>query len=210
MTHTRREFIRNVGITLAALAMAQCTPAGETTPTASSDDTSQGRLRDCWAQLDWLAQEARSIDYEQSERAMDQLIADHHAALDEMAADGQLDADVAEQVRVAFDEAAFHAWRNNAPITCYIALPIEYDARVDLVQQAKLLDDVAGDLDPTVVEEVRAAIARDIALFEVAATENPPNYNELIEQFKAAELEASPEAIEAARFLVELLLGETA
>jgi len=209
MTHTRREFIRNVGITLAALAMAQCTPAGETTPTASSDDTSQGRLRDCWAQLDWLAQEARGGDYEQSERAMDQLIADHHTALDEMAAGGQLDAGVAGQVRIAFDEAAFHAWRVNAPITCYIALPIEYNARVDLVQQANLLDDAAGDLDPAVVEEVRTAIAQDLALFEATNAEEPLGYNELIEQFEAAELDASPEAIEAARFLVELLLGET-
>ncbi len=241
MAHTRREFIRSVGITLASLAMVRCTPAGDSTPsinitptddtggdstspieitptddtvvhstpTASSGKTPRDRLRICWMQLDWLAKEAQSGDFEQSEQAKDLLIISHQVALNEMTADGQLDADVAGQVRIAFDEAAFHAWRNNAPITCYIALPVEYGARGDLLQQANLLDEAAGHLDPAVVEEVRAAIAQDLALFEAADAEEPPDYNELTEQFEAAELEASPEAIEAARFLIELLLEKT-
>ena len=54
------------------------------------------------------------------------------------------------------------------------------------------------------VEEVQAAIARDIALFEAAA--GPEAGFELIQQFEAGEIEASPEAVEAARILVDLIL----
>jgi hypothetical protein len=92
-------------------------------------------------------------------------------------------------------------------MTCYMALPIEYGARDHLLQQAELLREAANDLDPAVVEEVQAAIARDMALFEAAA--DPEAGFELIEQFEAGEIEANPEAVEAARILVDLLLGET-
>jgi hypothetical protein len=91
-------------------------------------------------------------------------------------------------------------------MTCYIGLPIEYGARDDLIRQGELLREAASNLDPAVVEEVQAAIARDIAFFEAAA--GPEAGAKLIEQFEADEIEASPEAFEAARFLVALLLEE--
>ena len=201
MTLTRRYFIRSVGIAVASLMMARCIPSG------GKDDSPRGRLRHCWLRLDWLAQQAMG-DYEQGEQARDELFAKHRAALDDLVAAGELDAAVADQMQVAFAEAAFHVWRSNAPITCYEGLPVEYVARDDLIQQAELLREAASDLDPAVVEEVQAAIARDIAFLEAAA--GPEAGFELIEQFEAGEIEASPEAIEAARFLVDLLLGETA
>jgi hypothetical protein len=204
MRSTRRDFIRSVGIAVASLVMAGCIPSG------GKDDSPQGRLRNCWLRLDWLAQKTRETPperYEQGEQARDKLVAEHRAALDDWVAAGELDAAVADQMQVAFAEAAFHAWRNNAPMTCYEALPIEYGARDDLIQQAELLREAASDLDPAVVEEVQAAIARDIALFEAAT--GPGAGFELIQQFEAGEIEASPEAVEAARILVDLLLGET-
>jgi len=200
MTLTRRDFIRSVGIAVASLVMAGCIPSG------GEDDSPRGRLRSCWLRLDWLARQARG-DYERGEQARDELVAEHRAALDDLVAAGEVDAAVADQVQVAFDEAAFHAWRSNAPMTCYMALPVEYGGRDDLLQQAELLRKAASGLDPAVVEEVQAAIARDIALFEAAA--GPEAGAKLIEQFETGEIKASPEAVEAARILVDLLLRRT-
>lgn len=200
MIHTRREFIRGVGLAIASLVMAQCTSF------SGKGGSPQDRVRTCWSRLGWLAQKALDYEhYEAGEKARDELIADHRAALDDLVAAGELDAAVADQMQVAFSEAAFHAWRDNAPITCYIALPIEYGPRSDLLRQAELLESV-GDLDPAVVKEVRTAIARDITFFEVA-TGPEPGY-ELLERLEAGEIEASPEAIEAAHTLVSLILGE--
>jgi len=200
MTLTRRDFIRSVSIAIASLVMAGCISSG------GQDDSPQGRLRSCWLRLDWLARQARG-DYERGEQARDELVAEHRAALDDLVAAGEVDAAVADQVQVAFDEAAFHAWRSNAPMTCYMALPVEYGGRDDLLQQAELLRKAASGLDPAVVEEVQAAIARDIALFEAAA--GPEAGAKLIEQFETGEIKASPEAVEAARILVDLLLRRT-
>jgi hypothetical protein len=197
MTLTRRDFIKSVGIAIVPLVMARCIPTG------GQGDSPQGRLRNCWLRLDWLARQTRR-DYEQGQQARDELVADPRAALDDLVAAGELDAAVADQMQVAFDEAAFHVWRSNAPMTCYEALPVEYGARDDLIRQAELLRGAASDLDPAVVEEVQATIARDIALFEAAA--GPEAGFELIEQFEAGQIEASPEAIEAARILAKLLL----
>ena len=200
MIHTRREFIKGVGLAIAALVMAQCTSS------SGKGGSPRERVRDCWSRLDWLAQKARDYEnYEAGEKARDELIADHRAALDDLVAAGELDAAVADQMQVAFSEAAFHAWRDNAPITCYIALPVEYGPRSDLVRQAELLK-AADGLDPATVEKVQAAIARDITFFEVAAGPEP-GY-ELLEQLEAGEIEASAEAIEAAHTLVSLILGE--
>jgi hypothetical protein len=198
MITTRRDFIKSVGIAVASLVMARCIPSG------GQDDSPQGRLRSCWLRLDWLARQARR-DYERGEQTRDELVAEHRAALDDLVAAGEVDAAVADQVQVAFNEAAFHAWRSNAPMTCYMALPVEYGGRDDLLQQAELLRKATSSLDPAVVEEAQAAIARDIALFEAAA--GPEAGAKLIEQFEAGEIEAGPEAVEAARTLVELLLG---
>jgi hypothetical protein len=199
MIHTRREFIKRVGLAIASLVMAQCTSF------SGKGDSPRDRVRHCWSRLDWLAQKALDYEhYEAGEKARDELVAEHRAALDDLVVAGELDVAVADQMQVAFSEAAFHAWRDNAPITCYIALPIEYGPRSDLLKQAELLES-ASDLDPAVVEGVQAAIARDITFFEVAA--GPAPGYELLDQLEAGEIEASPEAIEAARTLVSWILG---
>jgi hypothetical protein len=145
-------------------------------------------------------------DYERGDKAREKLAADHRAALDDLVTAGEMDAGVADELNTAFGAAITHVLLSNAPITCYAEMPVESVARGDLIRQAELLREAASDLDPAVVEEVQAAIARDIAFFEAAASLEAGF--ELIEQFEAGEIEASPEAIEAARFLVELLLEE--
>ena len=111
---TRRQFIKQFGITLASLITARCAPMPTPTPTAtptltptvtptptaappgSGDASLRGRLRDYWMQLDWITQQAQE-SYGQG-TARDKFIADHRIILDELVTADELDADVAEQV----------------------------------------------------------------------------------------------------------------
>lgn len=216
MTPTRREFIKSVGIVIGSLVMARCVPIG------GGDDTPRGRLRTCWLRLDWLAQATQDCDnYEPGEKALARLVADHQAALDELVAAGELDAAVANQVQTAFGAAAYHVWRSNVPITCYEPVLVDYTptSSDQLAQQAELLAEMAesGDLDSSTVMQAQAAIERDIAFLSLSSEETQALYDELIEAvgdgydfptFDELDLEITAEATEAARFLVELLLGK--
>ena len=130
--------------------------------------------------------------------------AEHRAALDGLVGAGELAPAVADCVQMAYEEAAFHAWRNNAPITCYIALPVEYDPRADLLGRADALADVS-DADPETVELARAALARDVAFFTALEADSDKG-SELLTQWQEGEIEVDPDAAEAAAFLVDLLL----
>ena len=212
MSPTRREFIKHLAMALASLAMTRCLSPG--------DDSSRSRLRSCWLQLDPLAQQTHK-DYERGSQMKDQLVADHRAALDTLIAAGELSAAVAAQMQAAFVEAAYHVWRANAPMTCYEPVLVDYTptGASQLVQQANLLAEMAerGDLDPSTVAQARAAIERDIAFLGLSDEETQALYDELIKAagdaytfpaFDELEMEILPEAAEAARFLVELLLEE--
>ena len=150
---------------------------------------------------------------------MDELVDDHRTTLDDLVTLGELEAGVADQVQAAFRAAAYHVWRSNAPITCYEPMVIDYTptSADQLVQQAGILAAVAesSDLDPDTVERARAAIERDIAFLTLSQAEIQTMYEELIEaagdtyNFPSLDqvmLDISPEATEATRFLVELLL----
>ena len=74
-----------------------------------------------------------------------------------------------------------------------------------------------GDLDPVTVAQARAVIERDIAFLGLSDEETQALYDELTKAaggtyafpaFDELEMEILPEAAEAARFLVELLLEE--
>jgi hypothetical protein len=70
-----------------------------------------------------------------------------------------------------------------------------------LVQQTAFLEEVAaeGDIDPETVAQAQASLERDIAwLAQFHAGEMPGELDGV---------EVTPEAAEAARILVELLLG---
>jgi hypothetical protein len=217
MTITRRAFVKKMGITIATLAMTRCSP------TAGKSETPRDHLRDCWLRLDGLAQETRDnwSDFEQGEQIKQQLISEHRAALDELIAAGELDAAVAGQMQSAFDAAAYHVWRSNAPITCYEAMLLDYKpvSSSQLVQQAEMLAEMAesGNLDPNTVAQAQAAVEQDIAFLSLSQAETQALYDALIEaggdsydfpSLDELELEVSAETVAAARFLVELLLEE--
>jgi hypothetical protein len=180
------------------------------------------RLRSCWLRLDWLAEETRDWDHpERGGQAHDGLVTEHRAALDELVTLGELAADVADYAQAAFAEAANHVWLSNCGITCYEAVLPDYApiSRAQLVQQAELLADIADDetIDEDVVARAQAAVERDIAFLSLSHEERQALYDELIEAagesydfppFDELDLEITPEAAEAARFLVELLLEE--
>jgi hypothetical protein len=166
------------------------------------------RVRDCWFGLDELVQQTRE-DWERAERAQESLAELHRAALDDLVALDELSAAAADHVQAAFVEASFHAWRNNAPITCYIALPVEYFPREDLILRADTLSEVAGDLDPATVEAAQAALARDMAFFAVLRS-GQVEAGDASGLWTSGEIEVDAETVAAAQFLVDLLLGRIA
>jgi hypothetical protein len=215
MSPTRRAFIRRFGIALASLAMARCTRLGTS---RRRGETSRERLRDCWLRFEWLAGVTRDWDrYERGEKALEALTADHRQALDELVAAGDLDAPVAELVQVAFDAAAYHTWRANAAMTCYEPVIVDYKPGTSgrLVQQAALLAEMAeeGDLAPGAVAQAQAAVARDVTFLNMPYKERDAMYKEIIAHldargvppFEELDLEVTPDAAQAARFLVDLL-----
>jgi hypothetical protein len=216
MSYTRREFIHRTGIAIAALLLARCTPAAS----GKSDAPPRERLRESWLRLDWLAQDTReNWDGDaQGEQTREQLVSDHQAALDELVAAGDLDTAVAGQVQLAFGAAAYHVWRSNAPITCYEPVLVDYTptSTNQLVQQADLLAD-KGDLDPDTVARAQAVIERDMAFLSLSQAETQALYDALyaaagdtydLPSLEELDLEISPQAVEAARFLAQLLLDD--
>ena len=212
MTSSRRQFIKNVGVALGSLALARCIPP------SGGDDSPQGRLRDCWARLPWLEEQTQDWDRpERGEEARDQLVADHRAALNDLVAAGDLEAEVANEIQVAFGAAAYHVWRANAPITCYEPMELPDYGSISasqLARQADILAEVAetGDVDPETLAEAQATVERDMAYLSLAHEERENLYEEIETQgdpyprFSELDLEISPEATEAAQFLVNLLV----
>lgn len=174
-------------------------------------------LRQCWLDLSNL-QQAISEAYKKAReegndswREMDEYVrkeraTKHRAILDTLVKAGKLDRLVSEQIQVAFEEAQYHIARSMA--TCYMGMPYEYYPRSDLLKQTEVLNEISGDLKPAIVAKARAAIAQDMAYFQTVANANY-NYKSLQANHKTGKLKASPEALEAARFLTELLVPET-
>jgi hypothetical protein len=178
------------------------------------------RLRSCWYRFDWLAQQAHG-NYERGENAREELAAEHRAALDELVATGELETTIADELEAAFAAAANHILWSNAPITCYDTAMPDYTptSAGQLVNQAELLEDLADDatVDQGAVAHAQAAIERDITFLAMTNEEWQALYQELVRAagesydypaFDELDLEITPEAAEAARFLVELLLQD--
>lgn len=211
MTCTRRRFIKSVGVTLASLvvgnALSACASSSSTASHEEQEPTAWERLRQSWLELSALKDISLGADWDTTQAALEQHNAAHQAALDELVAAGQISQAVSEQLQLAYTEAAYHVQRSMA--TCYIALPFEYDVRVDLLQQTHALHKLVGelDLDPDVVAQAQAAIARDVAFFE-AVQAGKVERTQIEQQFQGEQLQASPAALEAASLLVNLLLGD--
>jgi hypothetical protein len=201
MKTTRREFIRRVGIALGSLMTVRCVtcyePIPETFPPSLTDTPlapDWAALRACWLDLD--NPELQSFEDTDFSRELHRR---HEDALAALVAGGELDAAVADEIAAAFEEAVAHVQRQQA--SCYIALPPEFTPRENLVQQAQILEEMAeqGDLDAETVAQAQEALERDIAwLARFHAGELPGEM----------EIEVTPQAAEAARILVELLLGD--
>jgi hypothetical protein len=176
------------------------------------------RLRACWLQFEGLAQRAE-VDPDGAEGERLALVDEHRAVLDELVTLDEVTAEVAEHVQVAFEAAAYHVWRANAPISCYEPVEMNYKPLSSdrMTQQAAILTEMAEDgaLEKDVVAQARAAIEWDIAflclsdaqvgeLFQKAHDAGGGDYP----TFEELALEVSPEAAQAAQFLVALLLEE--
>ena len=226
MTPSRRDFLKHVGIAVASLAMARCVCPGRSDddPTNPPDDDSpRAQLRRCWLRFDWLEEQASDwSDYDKGNEALQELTTDHRAALDDLVAAGDLDREVADCVQSAYDAAAYHVWRANCGMTCYEPMmgpDYTPTASWQVAQQADLLAEMAeeGDLDPGTVAEAQAAVERDFAFLCMANAEVEDLYDQLMAaagdsyaypNFDELELDVSPEADRAARFLVELMTEE--
>jgi len=172
------------------------------------------RLRGIWLRLDELAEQAKA-DTAKGAQMRDSLMGDHRMALAELVARGELSEDVAGQVQVAFEAAADHIWRSNAPITPSVPALIDYklESSDQLVKQVRLL--AKGDgLDEKAVAEVEAVIAKDIAFLNLSAAEVDALYQRVLSgrqsgqplpSFDDVDLYVGLEELEAAQFLVELL-----
>jgi hypothetical protein len=213
MTLHRREFIKSVGVAAASLVLLRCLPPG------AQDDSPRAALRRTWMRLDWLAEQ--STDVERGDRALEELSSQHRAALDQLVANGELRPEVADEVQVAFTAAAYHIFRSHAPITCYEPMIVDYApaSSNQLTTQADLLASMADEanLDPATVAQALANIERDIAFLSLSMDERNNFYETLIQAanqgapippFDQVELEITPEASEAAHFLVDLLLED--
>jgi hypothetical protein len=137
--------------------------------------------------------------YEDTDFSID--LRDRHAdALHALVSNGELSADVSKEINAAFEQAVAHIQRQMA--TCYIALPPEFAPREDLVQRITMLEEMAeeSDVEAEAVREMREALERDLAwLAEIHAGGVPGEWEGI---------EADEVSIEAARILIELLLGE--
>ncbi len=206
--YNRRRFIKSVGVTLASLVVSRALPActSNTISDTAQPHSAWKRLRQSWLELSVL-KDALFSDWDNIQATADQQSAAHKAALDELVAAGQLKQAVSEQLQLAYVEAVYHIQRSMA--TCYIGLPFEYDVRVDLLQQTHTLHELAGklDLDPAVVAQAQASIARDVAYFE-AVQAGKIERKQIEQQFQDDQLQASPKAVAAANILVDLLLGD--
>ncbi len=235
MPHDRRSFIRRFGITLGSLIASGSLPGcGDKKEGGSSKTESQGKeqdqpsptprpaeweqLRQCWLKLD-------SFDDDFGEAAMDsqdvltkreavkkERAAAHRALLNTLVAKGKLKEPVAQHMQTAFEEAVNYvdylmpARKHPESVgMCYYPMPIEYAFGKDLLKQADVLRQISGDLDPAIVAQAQAAIARDVASLEILRP-NPNDRGAPKIHDGTDPLEISPEGLEAARLLARLFL----
>ena len=127
---------------------------------------------------------------------------------------------VADQIQAAYEAALYHVWRSNTPITCYEIAPWpDYTpaSSDQLAKKSEILAEMAkkGKIDQATVAQAQAAIERDIVFLALSDEETQAFYERLRQvrsdtnpnpDFEQVDLEITPEAADAAQYLVELLL----
>jgi hypothetical protein len=149
-----------------------------------------------------------------------QLIWNHRLALDELVAAGNLTPEVSDLVQEAYAAAVYHVWRSNTPITCYAPVIVNYapvSADV-LVKQSEVLSGLVtqGDINPQTLNNAQTAIEHDMAFYALTDTEVNSLYDHIIAEgqsqgppaFENVDLEVTPDAKAAARFIINLLIGQ--
>jgi len=234
MSLTRRDFMKLFGVSVASLLMTRCRglitsptptcyaplpPPTDTPPVMPS--SARERLRLQWLRFSELAQ--KTLNGENVDNAFDrQMIAEHRTALDEMVAAGKINASVADLVQESFESAVYHVWRSNAPITCYEPVIVDYapSSAGVLVRQSEILNQVAakGTIDPETLEKAKLALEHDMAFYALSDSDIELLYDRLIQEshdrgesipsFEEVQLEITPDARDAAQFILNLLTGK--
>jgi hypothetical protein len=151
-----------------------------------------------------------------------QLIARHRQALDEIVAAGELTPAVADLIQEAYEAAVYHVWRSNVPITCYAPVIVNYApiSAETLVRQSEVVSELAsqGNVNPQILNNAQAAIEHDMAFYALTDAEVNSLYDHLIAElqsqqqavppFESVDLEVTPDAKAAARFIIKLLTGQ--
>jgi hypothetical protein len=220
------------GIDAGAGAAVDATTA-EAAPDAQEETLAEGngaveaggtgwdRVRGLWYGLhDWEQDRERfNVPSEQSEADRDRRKAEHRAALDGLVAAGGLRTAIAERLVVAFDEAAFHVWRTGIMATCYD--PTQAGVRMQegrgrILGRLAALKDMLdqGVVSESAVADSRAALEREIVFFdkveELERLEGDARWaaeRELVDTIDAGGVPPDADDTEAARILVEVLLG---
>jgi hypothetical protein len=235
MSLTRRDFMKLFGVSVASLLLTRC--RGNATATLTPEMTcyepvavteipillssAREHLRSCWLRFGELAQTTLA-DEDMENTLGKQMIQDHRNALDELVAAGDISAPVADLVQEAYVGAVNHVWRSNIPVTCYAPTVVDYlpvSAGI-LVKQSEILGQLAGQgrIDSETLAQAQAALEHDMAFYALSDEEVQVLYDRILKEnqeagqpvpsFEALQLELSPEAREAAQYILDLLAGK--
>ena len=235
MSLTRRDFMKLLGVTVASTLLTRCRGLATETPMQTcyepiaptdipptiTSASARERLRLYWLRFGELSQ--KTMTGENPDNALgQQMTADHRAALDELVTSGEISASVADLVQESFGAAVYHVWRLNVPITCYTPVVVDFaPSSADvLVKQSEVLNQITaqGTIDPTTLARAQTALEHDMAFFDLNDTEVKALYDRLIREsqvggqpipsFEALQLELTPDARDAALFILDLLTGK--
>jgi hypothetical protein len=230
---TRRDFMKLFGVSVASLLMTRCRgivtemptcyaplpPPTATPPIRSS--SARERLRFSWLRFGELARTTLSAG-DVDNTLGKQMISDHRSALDELVTARELSPSVADLVQESYEAAVYHVWRSNAPITCYEPAIVDYSpsGAGSLVKQSEILSQLAGQgtIDPETLAKAQTALEHDMAFYDLSDVDVQALYDRLLKEsqnagqavpsFDALQLGLTPDARQAAQFILELLTGK--
>ncbi|MGB7538141.1 MAG: hypothetical protein WBM17_06350 [Anaerolineales bacterium] len=239
----RRDFIKLFGISLGSMLLARCQRIGTPEPTypvtcyqatapewptdtpSPESATARERLHLCWLKFGELAEKTRdgaNPGEGGSSPLGTQMISEHRALLDELAAAGDITDAVGSLIQEAYAAAIYHIWRSNAVITCYdLAFPDYMPASAEnLVRQVEIFNQVtAGStIAPETLAKARAALEHDLAFYALTDADVQALYDQLVEEysnpgesmptFEELELTLTADVRAASQFLIDVLMGE--
>jgi hypothetical protein len=223
------------GVSIASMLLTRCSVLAPSTPEQTcyapiaptnlpptlSSIPARERLRLNWLRFGELSQ--KTLAEENADNSLgQQMINDHRVALDDLVTSGELSDAVADLIQESYGAAVYHVWRLNAPITCYEPMRVDYaPSSADvLVKQSEVLNQIAtqGSIDPLTLAKAQAALEHDMAFYDLTDDEVKALYDRLLREnqvggqsipaFEALQLELTPEAKDAARFILDLLTGK--